>query len=68
MNPLKANFSKNRNITGSFCIEKSSVELNNEHIVWCQYLNKDSEIKYEELLNGNLMDKIEVLKQISIRR
>ena len=58
MNPLKANFSQNRNITRTFCIEKCSVELNNEHLVWCQYLNKDSEYKYEDLLNGSLKDKI----------
>ena len=63
MNPLKANFSQNQNVTRTFCIEKCKVELNNEHIVWCKYLNKDSDIKYKELLNGNLMDKIEVLRQ-----
>ena len=42
MNPLKANFSQNQNVTNTFCIEKCKVELNNEHIVWCQYLNKVS--------------------------
>ena len=50
MNSLKANFSRNQNITETFCSEKCLVEMNNE--------------LFAELLNGNIMDTIEVLKQI----
>ena len=38
--------------------------MNNEHLVWCDKLNKNSELKYSELLNGDLTEKIEILKQV----
>ena len=57
MNKIKANFSKNPNIEPSFCIEKCMVEMNNEHLVWCDKLNTNSELKYSELLNGDFTKK-----------
>ena len=64
MNKIKANFSKNPSIEPSFCIEKCMVEMNNDHLVWCDQLNQNSELKFSEILNGDITEKIEGLKQV----
>ena len=47
-----------------FCLKKCWKELNNEHLVWCSFINEDSEHRYNDILNGDLQDKIMTLKQI----
>ena len=37
--------------------------MNNEHLVWCKFINEESEYKYIDILNGNLMEKVETFKQ-----
>ena len=38
--------------------------MNNEHLVWCSFINEDNEHRYNDILNGDLQDKIMTLKQI----
>ena len=38
--------------------------LNNEHIRWCPYWNESNGYKYSNILNGDLNEKLEALKQI----
>ena len=47
-----------------YCVKKCNAELDNEHITWCEYRNKDNEIKYSHILNGDINEKKEALKQI----
>ena len=64
MNPLKLNFSRNNKREAEFCIEKCRKELNNEHLVWCNFINEESDYRYNDILNGNLQEKVGTLKQI----
>ena len=47
-----------------FCLKKCGKELNTEHLVWCSFMNEDNEHRYNDILNGDLQDKIMTLKQI----
>ena len=38
-------------------------ELDNEHLVVCKEINKQSELRFEHILNGSLELKVEALKQ-----
>ena len=49
-----------------YCVKKCNAELDNEHITWCEYRNKDNEIKYSHILNGDISEKKEALKQIKL--
>ena len=42
---IKQNFSKNKNIKIVFCVKKCNAELDNKHITWCEYMNKDTKYK-----------------------
>ena len=64
MNPLKSNFKRNHKMEAEFCLKKCGKELNNEHLVWCSFINEDNEHRYNDILNGDLQDKIMTLKQI----
>ena len=64
MSPLKSNFKRNHKLETEVCLEKCGKELNNEHLVWCSFINKDNERRYNDILNGDLQDKIMTLKQI----
>ena len=46
------------------CLEKCGKELNNEHLVCCGFINEDNEHRYNDILNGDLQDKIMTLQQI----
>ena len=64
MNILKSNFKRNNSIISTFCIKSCNKELDNEHIVYCKELNENSSLRYEDILNGSLQDKIEALNQV----
>ena len=64
MNELKTNFSRNQNINSKYCLNDCGKELNNEHLKWCQYMNKESDLKYLDILNGDLQQKVNTFKQI----
>ena len=66
MNPIKNNFERNIKMKQEYCIIACQKELDNEHITWCSKINKESDYKYEHLLNGTLQEKIETLKQIKM--
>ena len=64
MNQTRENFQRDTNMKEEFCIEKCNQVLNNEHITWCPYLKKSNAYKYSHILNGDLNEKLEALKQI----
>ena len=64
MNKTRENFQRDTNMEEEFCIEKCNQVLNNEHITWCSYLNEINDYKYSHILNGDLNEKLEALKQI----
>ena len=64
INTIKSNFRKKHKMEAEVCIEKSGEELDNEHLKWCQYMNKESDLKYLDILNGDLQQKINTFKQI----
>ena len=66
MNPLKSNFKRNNKMEVEFCIKKFRTELDNEHLVWCKFINEESDYRYNDILNGNLQDKVGTFKQIQI--
>ena len=66
MNPLKSNFKRNNKMKKDVCITKCRTELNNEHLVWCKFINEESDYRYKDILNGNLQDKVQTFKQIQI--
>ena len=59
MNILKLNFTRNKSIVSTFCINSCKKELNNELLVYCKELNGNSLLRYEDILNGSLQDKVE---------
>ena len=63
MNLLKTNFKRNESIGSKICIKSCMQELDNEHLVFCKEINKQSELRFEHILNGSLELKIEALKQ-----
>ena len=63
MNQLKTNFKRNESIEPRFCIKSCKQELDNEHLVFCQTMNTQSEIRFHHILNGSLAEKIEASKQ-----
>ena len=46
------------------CVKQCNEELDNEHIIWCKFMNKDDEYKYSHILNGDINEKKEASKQI----
>ena len=47
-----------------FCIQVGKREINNKHLTWCGHLNGESDLRYENLLNWTLQEKIKALNQI----
>ena len=41
-------------------------ELNTEHFVYCKELNGNSLLRYEDIQNGSLQDKVETLNQVKL--
>ena len=66
MNILKLNFTRNKSIVSTFCINSCKKELNNEHLVYCKELNGNSLLRYEDILNGSLQDKVKTLNQLKL--
>ena len=66
MNMLKSNFTRNKSINSTFCINSCKKELNNEHLVYCKESNGNSSLRYENILNGSLQDKVETLNQVKL--
>ena len=66
MNILKSNFTRNKSIVSTFCINSCMKELNNEHFVYCKELNGNSLLRYEDIQNGSLQDKVETLNQVKL--
>ena len=64
MNNLKSNFKRNIRINPEYCISSCKKELNNNHLTWCEKINKENDFRYIHLLNGTLEKKLETLKQI----
>ena len=65
MNPLKSNFKRNNIMEAEVCIKKCRTE-NNEHLLWCKFINEESDYRYNDILNRNLQDKVGTFKQIQI--
>ena len=65
MNPLKENFSRNEQIKETYCIKECQQKIDNEHLTWCDKLNRKNDFRYSHLLNGNLIQKIKTLEQIT---
>ena len=66
MNPLKKNFERNKNMKQEVCIKTCLKELDNQHLTWCDKMNKEQDFKFEHLLNGTLLEKIKTMKQIEL--
>ena len=66
MNILKSNFTRNKSIISKCFINSCKKELDNEHLVYCKELNGNSSIRYEDILNGSLKDKLEALNQVKL--
>ena len=49
-----------------FIFFSAKKELDNEHIVYCKELNENSTLRYEDILNGSLKDKLEALNQVKL--
>ena len=64
MNQIKSNFQRDTNIKEQYCITDCMQVLDNEHITWCKYLNEANDYRYSNILNGDLNEKLETLKQI----
>ena len=64
MNEIKDNFPKDRNMKVVYCVKQCNKELDNEHIKWCKFMNKENDYKYAHILNGDISEKKEALKQI----
>ena len=47
MNILKSTFRRNPNINARYCINSCKNEIDNEHLVYCPELNRNSEVQYE---------------------
>ena len=63
MNQLSTNFKRNLKMSPSFCVPECKSILDNQHLVFCPTLNQNSETNYLKILNGNIQEKIEALKQ-----
>ena len=61
MNILKSNFTRNKSTISTFCINSCKKEIDNGHPVYCKELNGNSLIRYEDILNGSLQEKLETL-------
>ena len=64
MNPLKSNFKRNTSMVSIFYIGNCKQVLDNKHLVYCEKINKGSDIKYENILNETLVEQIEALQQV----
>ena len=64
MNQTKSYFQRDTNIKEEYCIKECKTILDNEHITLCQYLNEENYYKYSHILNGDLNEKVETLRQI----
>ena len=64
MNILKSNFSRNKSIIPRYCIESCKKEIDNEHLVYCEKLNENSLLRFEQILNGSISEKKEALNQV----
>ena len=43
-------------------MKKCNAEIENEHITWCEYMNKDAAYKYSHILNGDINEKKKSIK------
>ena len=64
MNQIGSNFQRDINMKEQYCIKDCMEVLYNEHITWCKYFNEANDYKYSHILNGDLNEKLETLKQI----
>ena len=39
-------------------------ELDNEHLAWCKYLKEESYFRYQNILNRELEQKLDISEQI----
>ena len=44
-----------------YCIKGCEKELDNEHLSWCMKIYFGSELKYEQLSNGTLQEKVKAI-------
>ena len=65
MNEIKNNFPKDRNMKIVYCVKQCNTELDNEHITWCKFMNKENDYKYAHILNGDISEKKEALKKLN---
>ena len=47
-----------------YCIEICGEELDNEHLTCCKYLNEESDFRYQNILNGELKQKLDTFEKI----
>ena len=47
-----------------FCINACLKELDNQHLPWCENINEEQDLKFENLLSGTLFERIQTLKQV----
>ena len=62
---MKANFSKKESLKVAYCVSSCEQTIDNDHLTWCEKFNLENDFMYSHLLNGNLMEKINTLKQIT---
>ena len=46
------------------CVKTCGKEIDNKHLTWCEKLNFEKDYRFSHLLNGNLKEKLDTLKQI----
>ena len=66
MNLIRLNFKRNINISPEYCIKQCQQELDNTHLTWCRYMNKENDFRFTHLLKGTLEEKIGTLNQIKM--
>ena len=61
---LSPKTTRNDKIKETYCIKSCLKKIDNEHLTWREKLNDEYNFRYAKLINGNLMEKIQTMKQI----
>ena len=64
MNILKTIFLRNSSTNSETCIKTCKIEIDNEHLTYCDKLNEGQDYRCLHILNGSFEEKIEILTQI----
>ena len=66
INYVKSNIKINIQISPEYSINDSKNLYFNNHLTWCEKINKEEDFRFIHLLNGTLEEKIGTLNQIKL--